>query len=192
MLFIAAGWRSFCCFEYYNIVGTIIENLVITMRTTFITLPLIIISFLLTACSASKEARTSKKTIDGNWQLQNVLTEGIMGKVKVQLFNEADLSCFTGSTWKFNDRNSLGTYTVTKNTSECTAVVRNVRWSIYETKDEPGLLQFKRLNDKLKEVDDGDGFRFTIVQLDQNTMQLKSAITFENRPAAVIYNFTRN
>ncbi|MFI5129285.1 MAG: DUF5004 domain-containing protein [Chitinophagales bacterium] len=162
------------------------------MRNTFITLPLIIISFLLTACSASKEARTNKKTIDGNWQLQNVVTEGIMGKVKVQLFNEADLSCFAGSTWKFNDRNSLGTYSVTKNTNECGAVVRDIRWSIYETKNEPGLLQFKRLNDKLKEMDDGDGFRFTIVQLDKNTMQLKSAITFENRPAAVIYNFTRN
>jgi len=192
MLFITAGSRSFYCFEYCTIVGIIIENLVIITRRVFIILSLIIISFLLAACSSSKEARTYKKTIDGNWQLQTVVTEGIMGKVKVQLFNEADLNCFPGSNWNFNDRNSLGTYNIAKNTNECTAVVRNIRWSIYETKDEPGLLQFKRLNDKLKVMDDGNGFRFTIVQLDQNTMQLKSAITFENRPAVVIYNFARN
>jgi hypothetical protein len=162
------------------------------VRRVFIILSLIIISFLLTTCLASKEARTYKKTIDGNWQLQTVVTEGIMGKVKVQLFNEADLNCFPGSTWNFNDGNSLGTYNIAKNTNECTAVVRNIRWSIYETKGEPKLLQFKRLNDKLKVMDDGNGFRFTIIQLDKNAMQLKSAITFENRPAAVIYNFSRN
>ena len=153
---------------------------------------LLIIIYLLASCASSKEARVYKKLIDGNWQLQTVVTEGIMGKVKVQLFNEAEFNCFVGSSWSFNQNNSLGTYNISKNANECAAVKRNIRWTIYEATGEPKLLQFKRLDDKLKVMDDGDGFRFTIVQLDKNTMQLKSNITFENKPAALIYNFIRN
>jgi hypothetical protein len=41
-------------------------------------------------------------------------------------------------------------------------------------------------------MDDGAGFRFTIAQLDDKTMQLKSDIIFENKPASLIYNFVRN
>ena len=153
---------------------------------------LLIIIYLLASCATSKEARTYKKTIDGNWQLQTVVTEGIMGKVKVQLFNEAEFNCFVGSSWSFNQNNSLGTYDISKNGNECVAVKRNIRWTIYEATGEPKLLQFKRLDDKLKVMDDGDGFRFTIVKLDKNTMQLKSNITFETKPAALVYNFIRN
>ena len=153
---------------------------------------LIISVVMLASCSASKEARSYKKTIDGNWQLKTIVTEGIMGKVKVQLFNEADFNCFVGTNWNFNSYNSLGTYTIEKNGSECDALKRNIRWSIYEAKDEPKLLQFKKLDEKLKQVDDGDGFRFTVVQLDNNTMQLRSNITFENKPASIIYNFVKN
>ncbi|MEI9944898.1 MAG: lipocalin family protein, partial [Chitinophagaceae bacterium] len=160
------------------------------MKKIHTLLPLFILTFFLMACSASKEARTYKKTIDGSWRLQTVTTEGIMGKVKIQLFNEADMSCFPGSIWKFNNGNSLGTYTIDKN--DCPSIVRDIRWTIYEPKDQPKQLQFERLTDKIKVIDDGNGYRFTIVQLDKNTMQLKSAITFENRPATVIYNFTRN
>lgn len=162
------------------------------MKKANIIFNLLIIIFLLASCTTSKQARTYKKTIDGNWQLQTVVTEGIMGKVKVQLFNEAEFNCFVGSSWNFNQSNSLGTYAISKNGNECVAVKRNIRWTIYEASDEPKLLQFKRLDDNLKTMDDGDGFRFTIVQLDKNTMQLKSNITFENKPAALVYNFIRN
>lgn len=150
--------------------------------------------FIYSSCSTSKEARTYKKTIDGSWQLQTVVTEGISGKVKALVFNEADFNCFIGSNWNFNDRNSLGTYTITKNADECVSIKRNIRWSIYEaTGTEPKLFQFKRLDDNYKEVDDGGaGFRFTIVQVSDNSMQLKSNITFEGKPASFVYNFVRN
>ena len=153
---------------------------------------LFVIALMLASCTASKEARTYKKTINGNWQLQTVVSEGIMGKIKAQVFNEADFNCFIGSLWNFNANNSLGSYTIAKNAGECVAIKRNIRWSIFEEKDQPKLFQFKRLDDKLKEIDEGGGgFRFTIVLLDKNTMQLRSDITFEGRPAAFIYNFVR-
>lgn len=162
------------------------------MKKTSFVLSLFVVIAILASCSSSKEARTYKKTIDGNWQLQTVVTEGIMGKVKVQLFNEADFNCFVGSNWSFNDRNSLGAYSISKNGNECAAVKRDIRWTIYEAPNEPKLLQFKRLDEKLKTMDDGAGFRFTILQLDNNTMQLRSSITFENKPASLLFNFVRN
>ena len=153
---------------------------------------LLVIILIFVSCSSSKQARTYQKTIDGNWQLQTVVTEGIAGKIKIQLFNEADFNCFIGSNWNFNNYNNLGTYSIGSGTAECATIKRNIRWTVYEAPNEPKLFQFKRLTDKLKEVDDGAGFRFNIVQLDANTMQLRSTITFEGKPASLIYNFVRN
>jgi CRISPR/Cas system-associated endoribonuclease Cas2 len=147
---------------------------------------------LLVSCATSKEARTYKKSINGNWQLQTVVSEGIAGKIKAEVFNEADFNCFVGSSWSFNQVNSLGSYTINQNGNECVAIKREFRWSIFEAEGQPKLFQFKRLDEKLKEIDEGGGFRFTIVQLDNNTMQLKSDISFEGKPAAFIYNFVRN
>jgi hypothetical protein len=162
------------------------------MKKASTVLNLLLITLLLASCSSSKQARSYKKTIDGNWQLQTVVTESIPGKFKAQLFNEADFNCFIGSNWSFNDHNSLGTYSINKNGNECAAIKRNIRWTIYEATGEPKLLQFKRLNEKIKEIDDGAGFRFTIVHLDNSTMQLRSDITFEGKPASFVYNFVRN
>ncbi len=153
---------------------------------------IVILIYLFASCATSKEARNFKQTIDGNWQLQTVVTEGITGKVTIQLFNEAAFGCFIGSRWSFNARNSLGNYAIPKNGDQCEGVQRNIRWTIYEAKNEPKLLQFKKLDDKLKDMENGDGYRFNIVQLDKTTLQLKSDIMFENRPAAIIYNFIRN
>lgn len=156
------------------------------------TLIAVLTILIFSACSTSKEARTYKKTINGSWQLQTIVTEGISGKIKAQIFNEEDFNCFLGSTWNFNSNNSLGSYNISKNGNECVAIKRDIRWSIYEAPNEPKLLQFKRLDAKLKEIDEGGGFRFTILQADNNTMKLRSDITFEGKSASFIYNFVRN
>jgi hypothetical protein len=161
------------------------------MKKASLILNLLLVLVIASSCSSSKQARGYKKTIDGNWQLQTIVTEGITGKVKVMLFDEADFNCFVGSTWTFNNYNGLGTYTI-NNTGECASVKRNIRWTIYEAPNEPKLFQFKRLNEKLKDLDDGAGFRFSVVQVESNTMQLRSSITFEGKPASFIYNFIRN
>ncbi len=163
------------------------------MKLTGFTLSLFCALFFLASCSTSKEARSYKNSIDGKWQLQTLTTEGIIGKTKTQILNEADLNCFIGSNWSFNRNNSLGSYSISQNAGECVAVTRNIRWSIYEAKDEPKLFQFKKLDDKLKHVEEGNaGYRFTILKLDDNTMQLRNDISFENKPASIIYNFVRN
>ena len=150
-----------------------------------------VIVFALASCSTSKEARNIRKDISGKWQLQTIVSEGISGKIKTVLFDEADFNCFIGSNWSFVNNNSLGSYAIAASAG-CNPVTRDFRWSVYEAKDEPKLLQFKRLDSKLKEVDaNSGGFRFTIVELTSSQMKLKSDITFEGKPAAFVYNFVR-
>lgn len=146
------------------------------------------------SCSNSKEARNYKRNINGNWLLQSVKFEGINGKIKAQILEEADYNCFEGSVWKFNTNNSLGSYEIVKNGGACVSKKQDVRWSIYEEKGVPIRLQYKRVDAKYyKDIDEGKaGFRFTIVSLDKTNMQLKSEINFEGKPAYFIYNFTKN
>jgi hypothetical protein len=152
----------------------------------------IVFIMLYTSCSTSKEARGYEKSIHGRWQLETVVTEGITGKIKAQIFNEADFNCFIGSSWSFSLGNNLGQYEISKNGGECFSIKRDIRWSIYEAPNQPKLLQFKRLDTNLKEIDENSGgFRFTIVRLDNTKMQLRSEITFEGKPAAFIYNFVK-
>lgn len=150
-----------------------------------------VLATMLASCSISKEARKYRGNIAGKWQLQTILSEGINGSVKTTLFDEADFHCFIGSNWSFTDHNSLGSYTIAASQG-CNPLKRDFRWSVYEAKDEPLLLQFKRLDAKLKEIDaNNGGYRFTIVELTGSSMKLKSDITFEGKPAAFIYNFIR-
>ena len=54
------------------------------------------------------------------------------------------------------------------------------------------MLQYQRLDARYKDLDEGKGgFRFNILQLTDNTMQEKSDITFEGKPASFIYYFVR-
>ena len=151
------------------------------------------IVLIISSCSSSKEARTYEKSVNGNWQLQTITTEGITGKIKAQVLDEADFNCFVGSSWNFNKNNSLGFYEISKNGGECVAIKRNIRWSIYEQSGAPKMLQYKRVDNKYKDMDEGKaGFRFTILSITDTQMQLKSDIMFEGKPASFTYNFVKN
>lgn len=163
------------------------------MKKLSILLSATVFVLIMTSCSSAKEGLNYKKSINGAWQLRTITTEGITGKIKAQVLNEADFNCFVGSAWNFNKSNNLGFYSINKNGKECAAVKRNFRWSVSEETGAPKMLQYKRLDDKYKEIDEGDaGFRFTIITLEKNTMQIKSDINFEGKPASFIYNFVKN
>lgn len=155
------------------------------------TLLVILISAGIAACSVSREGRTMKKTIDGNWILETVTTEGITGIAKTTVFNEAEVSCFIGSEWNFVANNSTGSYTIVDNKKGCPAIKRAIRWSVFEPKDSAKVFQFKRLDEKKNAMDDGAGYRLTFTTLEKDVMKLRTAITFNGNPAALIYNFVR-
>ena len=163
------------------------------MKKLTLLLSVIVFVIFMVSCSSSKEARNYKNAVNGTWQLRTISTEGITGKIKAQVLNEADFNCFVGSTWNFNQYNNLGYYSINKNGGECAAIKRNIRWSIYEVAGQPKMLQYKRVDEKYKDMDAGDaGFRLSILSLEKNNMQLKSDINFEGKPASFIYNFVKN
>lgn len=143
------------------------------------------------SCTVSKEASSIKQKINGNWMLQTITTEGIQGKVTAIVFNEASFNCFVGSSWNFIAGNSLGNYRINSSGTECNSITRKISWSIYEPKGAVKEFQFKKLNDKNKSDNNNEGYRLEIAELTNTTMQLKSHITFEGKPAAYIYNFIK-
>lgn len=163
------------------------------MKHTSVLISISVAILLFVSCSTSKQARTHRADINGKWQLQTIKTEGITGEIKTQILNEADISCFIGSSWDFNQSNSLGSYTINVNGGECASVKRDLRWSIYEAPNEPKLFQFKKLDAKLKEIEEGNaGYRFTILELNDQIMRLRNDISFEGKAASIIYNFIKN
>lgn len=150
------------------------------------------LSLFIISCGASKEARTFEKSIDGTWQLETIVSEGITGNFKAKVFDEEDFNCFIGSTWKFNKGNNLGSYTIAKNGGECVAIKRDFRWSIFQpAAGAASMLQFKKLTTNLKEIENDAGYRFTILNANQNNMRVRSEFLYEGRTAAFIYNFIK-
>lgn len=146
----------------------------------------------LQACSGTKEARKIRKGIDGEWTVQTVTVEGVSGMINTTVFNEANFKCFIGSVWNFESNNSTGFYGLQSNGASCPAIKRYIRWSIYEPKDAVKEFQFKRLDDKKNPMDNGDGYRMDITIQNETSMQLRSNITFEGKPVAIVYNFSKN
>lgn len=162
------------------------------LRPGFYGLITALFMIVLSSCSVSKEARTIKKTVNGNWILQTVTVEGITGIVKTTVFNEADLSCFIGSEWNFVSNNSMGSYTIVDKSKNCTQLKRFIRWSIYEPENAAKQFQFKRLDDKKNAMDNGDGYRLTVTEHSDNSLKLRSELVFDGKSSAIIYNFVKN
>ena len=152
---------------------------------------ILLFSAAISACSVSKEARSMKKDINGDWVLQTITTEGITGVTKTKIFNEAEFGCFIGSEWNFIANNSMGSYTLVDKSKTCTTLKRFIRWSVYEPKDLAKEFQFKRLDDKKNAMDNGDGYRLTVTALEETYMKLRSDIIFDGHAGAIIYNFVK-
>jgi len=144
-----------------------------------------------TSCSVSKEARSMKRNIKGDWVLETITAEGITGVVKTRIFNEADLGCFIGSEWNFIANNSMGTYTLVDKSKNCTQLKRFIRWSIYEPENAAKEFQFKRLDDNKNAMDNGDGYRLTVIEVNTNNLKLRSDVSFDGKSGALIYNFVK-
>jgi hypothetical protein len=149
---------------------------------------LIMIS-VLSACSGSKETRTTTRSIRGNWALQTIVMEG-SGKPRDKIFNEAAFSCFIGSEWKFA-KNGIGSYMLVDKEKTCPEIKRLFSWTYIPAEVTPGTVQLKRINEK-NEPMDGETFTLVITQLDNSNMKLRVEQLTDVNSAAMIYNFVRH
>lgn len=148
-------------------------------------------ALIVSSCSVSKDARGKRNTLSGSWTLNNVSFENNMGNFKAVLFNDVEDICLEGSDWFFRDNNSTGRYTIAPSTL-CNAGDRFIRWSVVERE---GLgnsqLQFKFIDEKLKDISGGVGYRLNIVNLTEQAMTLKSNVSVDGENVTVVYDFTK-
>ncbi len=150
----------------------------------------VVASLLLFSCSTSKEVRDDRKVVDGTWTLDDVGYEGSEGNFKAELFDDASAVCFEGSTWFFRNNNSTGSYTIQPG-SLCSGGERNIRWSIIESQGGGQQLQFKYIDEKKNDIYGRTGYRMDVVSISPSQMTLKSNVTVDGNPVAVVYEFSR-
>lgn len=140
------------------------------------------------SCSVSKAARGQRNLLSGSWTLDNVSYENNTGNFQSTLFNDAKDICFEGSNWFFRDNNSTGRYTISQS-SLCNAGDRFIRWSVID--GSPNQLQFKFIDEKLKDISGGTGYRLNITTLAEQSMTLKSNVSVDGEKVTIVYEFTK-
>tara|TARA_R110002050_G_scaffold56512_1_gene127029 strand:+ start:130706 stop:131188 length:483 start_codon:yes stop_codon:yes gene_type:complete len=150
----------------------------------------LILTVLLSSCSASKAIHQKRNLISGTWILTNISFADQPGTFKSVLFNDAQDICFEGSNWFFRDNNSTGRYTINPS-SLCTGGDRFIRWSVIDNDYGTSQLQFKPIDENRKDISGGLGYRLDITLLTATNMTLKSKVTANGSPVSVIYEFTK-
>ena len=142
---------------------------------------------LVSSCVSSKTSTASKRDLKGTWTLTGVTYMTAANEtVKISLFDDADINCFTGSTWVLPS-NGYGSYTINSNEEGCNPGTRDIIWS-YD--DNSNQFQFKKLTgDKAKNID--DGYRLTVASSSDNQMVLQSPVSFAGGNLMLNYNFSR-
>jgi hypothetical protein len=154
--------------------------------------PLLILTLFFVSCSTNRDIHSSRKNIDGNWQLLTFVTEGGNRNMDAIILNEAPLHCFVGSSWSFNTANKTGNYSLAKNGDQCNEIKRDFNWTLYYAKNEPSLLQMRRLDKNLVEIPENrTDFSFILVKSAADSMQMRSESYFDGKPVSLVFNFVR-
>ena len=140
------------------------------------------------SCSVSKAARGQRNLLSGTWTLNDVSYENNTGNFQSTLFNDAKDICFEGSNWFFRDNNSTGRYTINQS-SLCNGGDRFIRWSVID--GSPNMLQFKFIDEKLKDIYGKVGYRLNITELTPQSMTLKSNASVGTERVTIVYKFTK-
>lgn len=153
----------------------------------------ILILTLIFSCSSTKSgvAKPSKKTLKGTWQVNNIKFVGDKGLYKAFLFDLADSACFKNSEWVFIPNNGSGKFTTSATTSQCEVMTNNIHWSFNDTGDAGSLFQFKYIDADTKAKKVTTGYSGNIDSLNENTMVLRVATTYEGNAFDVLMTFNK-
>tara|TARA_R110002167_G_scaffold31099_17_gene102543 strand:+ start:188 stop:661 length:474 start_codon:yes stop_codon:yes gene_type:complete len=149
---------------------------------------LLVFAMAVSSCSVSKMAREQRNFLSGTWTLTDVSYENATGNFQSVIFNDAKDICFEGSDWFFRDNNSTGRYTLATSTL-CQGGDRFFRWSVVD--GSPNQLQFKRIDEKNKDISGGLGYRLNITSLTTTEMTLKSNATVGADRVTIVYQFNK-
>jgi len=157
------------------------------------TVTISLIFLILVGCGSTKELNgiPGKKTLKGEWQVDNIEFFGAEGTYKANLFDIADSYCFKNSVWMFIPNNYTGKFTLTSNSSNCEATTARIRWSYYDSNEERSI-QFKYTDNKNKSIDPNNrGYRMKVKSLNQATMKIELDVEYQGSPFSVVMSFTK-
>lgn len=150
---------------------------------------LIVLVTLLASCGTSKTVKESRKTLKGNWTLNDV-TYDRPGTYKVNLFNDASEECMEGSTWRFIPNNNFGNYTLSG--SGCDTEMRYFVWGVEETGGD--MMNYdifvKPTDSKMKSATNA-GFRVNLAYLAEDQLQMTQTVNLEGVPFKITMNFAK-
>lgn len=148
---------------------------------------------ILVGCGATKELNgiPGKKTLKGEWQVDDIEFFGAEGTYKAFLFDKADSHCFKNSVWMFIPNNYTGKFTLTSNSSSCESTTSRIQWSYYDS-DEERSMQFKYIDNKNKPIDPNNrGYRMKIKSLNQTNMKVELDLEYQGSPFSVVMSMTK-
>lgn len=150
---------------------------------------LIMLVTLLASCGASKTVKESRKTLKGNWTLNDV-TYDRPGTYKVNLFNDASEECMEGSTWRFIPNNNFGNYTLSG--SGCDTEIRYFVWGVEETGGD--MMNYdilvKPTDSKMKSATNA-GFRVNLAYLAEDQLQMSQTVNVDGEPFRITMTFAK-
>ncbi|MDI3320509.1 lipocalin family protein [Pinibacter soli] len=133
----------------------------------------------------------SKKSIYGTWTLNSITLDGIPNdKFDVKVLGGIPRQCMISSTWLFPS-NGYGNYTITQSGGNCQAGAHNILWSRL-TENNVNYLQFKELEEGVKDKKITTGYRLEQVSQDASSMVLRSPLDIAGKHTYLMYSFTKN
>lgn len=159
---------------------------------------IVIGAILLLACAGSQTGvadappKPNKKLLKGTWQVSAIRFVGDKGLYKANLFEKADSACFNGSEWVFIPNNGAGKFSIVSSASQCQVSSSRIHWSFYKSDDASYQFQFKYVDEKGKPLAEGNrGYRSGIDELNETTMVMRVASSYQGNPFDVVMTFTK-
>jgi len=160
------------------------------MKTKAAILGLMVVALMLASCSLSKSVLQQRNLLSGTWQLNDIYYADTTNKYKGIVFGDQEDICFEGSNWFFRDNNSTGRYTIAPS-SLCQAGDRSIRWSVVDNENGLSQLQFKFVDEKRKDINQGVGYRLDIANLTEAQMTLRSRVSDNGETVTLVYEFSK-
>ncbi|NAS31468.1 lipocalin [Flavobacteriaceae bacterium R38] len=150
----------------------------------------LILMFIISGCGSTKTIRESKKTLKGNWTVDNI-SYSETGTFNVTLFDDVSAECMKGSIWRFIPNNNFGNYEINSGGgSSCATGTRYFVWSIPNSDVNYDVL-LKPTNEKKKSVLNNKGYRLGLTYLSETQLKLTQTVQLEGKPFIITINFSK-
>ncbi len=141
------------------------------------------------SCGTSKVVKQSKKTLKGNWILNEVSYDRPR-TYDVNLLNDASEECMEGSIWRFIPNNNFGNYELSG--VGCDTEKRYFVWGIPDNNgsDTNYDILIKPTDSKMNSETNA-GFRINLSYLSEEQLQMTQSVDVEGVPFRITMNFTK-